>query len=693
MKVLVATKAPQVFEKLSAVPDVEPIVAIDTGRIYEALPSTQLAIVDYPDLVAQPFSVELIRKLLAEARFQQCSSDEFLSSPETFLSSRVPARRAYKLPGKRTIAFTSYSGGTGKTSFALATALHFVNQTQRRLQLPAAVFEFTYGESALGTLVGEARPALSELISQPEIEPYRFNGVSLYPMDYDNVKLLPREQVERYFREQVAQHVLTVIDTIWPHGLALALGNTVDLWVVLTTPRIDAVENAQKLRQELAATYGAERVIVALNQKAGLAAALAMMGSQREIEVTRLSQNEVFFDERLGQAVLKRVYQAEWKEFEKLHARPLGRGRRPKPPKQAKVKVVRPEKKVPLRVASNPQVLVATRNEGVYEVLRGCEDIVYHVALDTGTISKLLPQAHLVIIDYNDLVQYPFSEGEIREQIFTSQAYECESKDFILTPHKFLDQIREPHPGRMLSFPEHYCLAYVSYSGGTGRTTLALDTAFYYAKVIKEYQQKHKREALAGALAVTKPSMVVELTYGASSLVALTGLEMPKMYQLVTQPEAKPLEYKGVSLVPMDYDNARLLAINLLERYLKKQVAAHGLTVVDCIWPHGLAPALADCVDLWVVVAAGRPDAALNARKLYGELVEQFSKEKVWLLLNQAQEALPHKEFGTMTWDIELPRIERPDEYRGELGRAVLAQVFSPIWQEFDKGRKPGAPR
>lgn len=316
MKVLVATKEPSVLEVVRRADDVEAVPALVTGRIYRAIPEVQLAIIDYAHLVAQPFSSALIRTLLAEAKLPQCSSDEFLAAPDAFLDTRGVRSRQYTLPEQRTIAFTSYSGGTGKTSLALDTALRFVERTKARaLELPAAVFEFTYGGSALQALVGNGPPLLDELISQPELEASRFNGATLYPMQYDRLDLTQRDGVAHYLHNQMTRHVLTVVDTSWPHGLVSDIGAEVDLWVVLTTPRIDAVENARRLQTELSEEYGGSRVMLVVNQMGGFGSSLALMGTRRDLEIPRVRQPGVFFEGRLGREILKHVYDPLWQDF------------------------------------------------------------------------------------------------------------------------------------------------------------------------------------------------------------------------------------------------------------------------------------------------------------------------------------------------------------------------------------------
>ncbi|MBC7235987.1 MAG: hypothetical protein H5T69_09105 [Chloroflexi bacterium] len=323
-KVLVASKEPSVFDLLSSTaPNVELIAALDTGRIYSSIPMIELAIIDYRDLVPHPFSVECIRRLLAKTPIKQCSAQEFLASPEEYLRIRGSNWRPFELLAQRTIALTSYSGGTGKTSLALDTALHFAAKTESRLPLPVAVFELTYGSSALNALIRVEAPTIDKLMRQPELEPGTFHGVTLYPMNYADIRPIPIEHLKRYLEEQMSHHVLNIIDAVWPwpHGLASLIGEEVDLWIVLTTPRIDAVDNARKLQRLLSAEHGAEKVAIAVNQMGGLGASLALMGFERDIEIPRIQQAEVFFGGRIGKEILGHVYNSLWAEYERAGRR------------------------------------------------------------------------------------------------------------------------------------------------------------------------------------------------------------------------------------------------------------------------------------------------------------------------------------------------------------------------------------
>jgi len=337
------------------------------------------------------------------------------------------------------------------------------------------------------------------------------------------------------------------------------------------------------------------------------------------------------------------------------------------------------------------KVLVATQSEAVYEILKARRDVSYEIALYTGTIETLLPTVQLVIIDYEDIVEYPLKEADLRQALFAARVRDCSSQDFAADPDNYLGGLttREPFGG-MYELPANYCVAFASYSGGTGRTTVALDTAFHYAAVMKAYREKHKDEiGLEAQSAGENQALVVEMTYGVSSLISMTGLEMLSLYQLATQPDAVAHTYKGVTLVPMDYENVRMLSAELLQGYLQKRLKEHRLTVVDCLWPHGLTSALEDQVNLWLVVASSRKDTVINARKLYEELRERFHDSHVGLLLNQTGNSAAEAELGDLEWDIKLSRVARPDDYRGSLGYEVLSRIFSPVWEDYDKLSKP----
>jgi hypothetical protein len=310
MKVLTATKALAVFDVLEEMQDVEQKQALFTGQIYDALPEAPLVIIDFEDVVEHPYDVEMIRRVLAEKGILVASSEEFLAQPQHWIDEAQRVRGGLtRLPEKRVIGFASYSGGTGKTTLALDTALHFA----RRTEMPVLVTEFTYGVSALAALTGLDMPHLFDLATQLDVEAARWKGVTLAPMDYENCQDLSVHQIGRYLKEQMNRHVMTIVDSVWPHGLLGAVQKEVDEWFVITTPRVDAVENAERLRDEL----DGKKASIIVNKKGGVVDRFALSEVDRALELPEIRQPDRF-EGTLGKQVLSLTYGSKtWRKYEK----------------------------------------------------------------------------------------------------------------------------------------------------------------------------------------------------------------------------------------------------------------------------------------------------------------------------------------------------------------------------------------
>ena len=317
------------------------------------------------------------------------------------------------------------------------------------------------------------------------------------------------------------------------------------------------------------------------------------------------------------------------------------------------------------------KVLVATKNLEVFEALQRIEEIQSEEALFTGQIYQLLSTVDMVIIDYEDLVEHPYDARMIRELLAESEVQTYSSDDFLLDPQRSIREA-EMRPGAMTRLPEKYAIAFASYSGGTGRTTLALDTALHFAR------QADKQ------LKAKLPTLLVEFTYGASGLAAILGLEMPHLYDLATQTDLEPSKYRGVTVIPMDYDNCRLLSVDLLRNYMKREMGRHVLTVVDALWPHGLIGAVEDDVDRWLIVSTPRLDAIENARMLK----EELGNGGVDILLNQMGGAADGLALAGLDRMLDLSRIDRVDRFEGKLGKQVLAKVYGPAWDKFERRKR-----
>jgi hypothetical protein len=235
------------------------------------------------------------------------------------------------------------------------------------------------------------------------------------------------------------------------------------------------------------------------------------------------------------------------------------------------------------------------------------------------------------------------------------------SEEFLAEPDSWLSEARRLG-GDASDLPTKRTISFVSYSGGVGKTVLALDTAAHFARRAK------------------LPVCLLEFTYGESAVSALVGSNPPALFELATQPDVEATVWNGVTLVPMDYDNARDLSIQLLGKYLKDIMREHVLTVIDAHWPHALIGAVRDEIDRWYVVATPRPDAVENAQKLAAELGPKAS-----VLLNQKGGMVDSLALSGIERAVELPVVKEPDRWEGNLGKKVLMHTYGEnTWAAYE---------
>jgi hypothetical protein len=235
------------------------------------------------------------------------------------------------------------------------------------------------------------------------------------------------------------------------------------------------------------------------------------------------------------------------------------------------------------------------------------------------------------------------------------------SEEFLSEPDSWLAEARRLG-GEATDLPTKRTVAFVSYSGGVGKSVLALDTAAHFARRTK------------------LPVVVLEFTYGESALSALVGRNVPALFELATQPDVDPVVWNGVTLVPMDYDNSRDLSIQLLGKYLKDVIREHVLTVIDAHWPHALIGAVRDEIDRWYVVANMRPDAVENAEKLAAEL-----GPKATVLINQKGGSIDSLALRGLERAVEIPMVKEADKFQGQLGKRVLFNIYGDAtWGKYE---------
>lgn len=314
------------------------------------------------------------------------------------------------------------------------------------------------------------------------------------------------------------------------------------------------------------------------------------------------------------------------------------------------------------------KVLVATASVEALSHLQGQKGLVIQPALYADQVAEALAAKDaplLVVIDWGDVVLDSYPVQRLKERVLQLQqnGTVClSSQEFLAQPERYLKAVREGARDAYAHLPlGRQCIAFVSYSGGTGKTTLALDTALHFARRTK------------------RPVLLVEFTYGNSALTSLTGRKLPSLYELATQLVETPANWRGVRLIPMDYANCQDLSVTLFGQYLKRQMAAHDLTVVDSTWPHGLLGAIAAEVDRWLVVTTQRSDALANARRLKVEL-----GDKAIVILNRRERA-NGLDMAGLGEPWELPQLGNAHRLEGELGKRILAQVYGVAnWRKYE---------
>lgn len=306
------------------------------------------------------------------------------------------------------------------------------------------------------------------------------------------------------------------------------------------------------------------------------------------------------------------------------------------------------------------KVLIATPDLAVFDAFEGVDGVEYEEALFTGGLYDELPGAQLVIVDFDKLVPHPYSVEMVRDLLENSQVPYVSSEDFLAEPDRWIMEARRAR-GEITGLPSKRSIAFTSYSGGTGKTVLAIDTALHFAR----------RTRL--------PVLLTEFTYGESALAALIGRDVPHLFDLSTQPDIEPAIWKGITVIPMDYENCRDLSVQLIGRYLKEQLARHVLTAADVQYPHALLSAIRDEIDQWYVVATPRPDAVENARKLKEEL-----GRRAGIILNQ-KGTLDGIALTGIDRLLDLPDVGQADRFEGRLGKRILAETYGEKnWRQYE---------
>jgi hypothetical protein len=306
VRVLVATSQVEVHTALEAIAPYQATEAVTTRGVYHALPKVQLAIVEIERLIEEEVPLGTLVEILNRSAVPWTTPDGFLAEPMTWRAHALAASGNFQSFPPATAALTSYSGGVGKTTLSLDAAVHFASRTN----LPTAIVEFPYGPSALRVITGTADGAsFVDVVHNERIQLPSWRGVTLVTVNYNDVgSLLKPEEVEQCFERIQAAHILTIVDSEFPHPWLEIIARHIGTFIIIAAPRADAWNNAAALKQWMERApemYSQSQVV--FNLVDGWGDRLTQMGLARTMDLPRV-KNPERLDGRLGTQLLRAVY-------------------------------------------------------------------------------------------------------------------------------------------------------------------------------------------------------------------------------------------------------------------------------------------------------------------------------------------------------------------------------------------------
>ena len=306
VRVLIATSQVQVHEALETIAPYQASEAVTTRGVYHALPNAQLAIVEIAELIEEQVPRETLIAILNRARVPWTTPEDFLADPLTWRAHALAAAGNFQSFPPASAALTSYSGGVGKTTLSLDAAVAFAVRTK----LPTAVVELPYGPSPLRVITGVSEGAgFVDAVHNPRASFPVWRGVTLVTVNYNDVGgLLKPEEVAQCFARIQSAHILTIVDSEYPHPWLESIAGQIGTFLIIAAPRADAWNNAAALKQWMERTpemYAQPQVI--FNLVDGWSDRLTQMGLERALDLPRI-KNPERIEGRLGTRLLKTIY-------------------------------------------------------------------------------------------------------------------------------------------------------------------------------------------------------------------------------------------------------------------------------------------------------------------------------------------------------------------------------------------------
>ena len=269
--------------------------ALSAAGAYCELQGAHLAVVDLAELAGTTEERQRLESALQSPDLVRVDGQTFVQDPVAALEQAVARAGLGSMLPPRSVAFTAWAGGVGKTTLALASALAFHRETG----LPTAVVELAPGPSALRAVTGAEGATLYQVVTQGAAYP-TWEGLTLGLMDGATAELLAPEQITAHWQQLHAEHIYVAYDAAAWHPLVeyVRAAQT----YVLADGRPDAQVEAVNLAEHLR-TQTESRVALGLN-RAGVAGRVSLP----EKPAFALGNVRDPLRGKLGRQVLRAVY-------------------------------------------------------------------------------------------------------------------------------------------------------------------------------------------------------------------------------------------------------------------------------------------------------------------------------------------------------------------------------------------------
>jgi hypothetical protein len=316
------------------------------------------------------------------------------------------------------------------------------------------------------------------------------------------------------------------------------------------------------------------------------------------------------------------------------------------------------QKLVVLYASSRPE-------QEVVRLLSQNSDIQLQEAFTDSGLLRGINGSHLVVLDDERIPSDGMDEGYVNQVLDSSGIVAVSSKEFKSDPDDWVSRARRAVSKRITYRPPRN-LNLVSYSGGVGRTTLALSAAASFVE------------------STGMSAAVFELAPMNSALRARVASAAATFYGLV-RGGAKAATWQGVTLLPVPAGDVNMLLereggqAGILE-FVASIRTRHTLVVVDGQPNHPMWPFVASLDEHRThtfVVTDPREEAWVNAHDLYKEFGSDG--RNVYLVLNKVRSAV-----DTVALEPQPDVLVRYHQVRAQnLDHSIALPVLTKVYPDW----------